>query len=55
MSRILLFNESPHPNGNTDQALGVVAKELESLRIDTNLIQLGGKPIRGHLERSGMN
>lgn len=47
MTRILLFNGSPHPDGNTAQALGVVAKELESRGIGTKLIQLGGKPIRG--------
>lgn len=49
MSLILLFNGSPHSNGNTAQALGVVAKELESRGVDTRFIQLGGKAIRGCL------
>lgn len=49
MRQILLFNGSPHPNGNTAQALGVVEEELKLHGIATELIQLGGQPIRGCL------
>lgn len=49
MSLILLFNGSPHPKGNTAQALDVVAGELELRGVETRRIQLGGQLIRGCL------
>ena len=45
--KVLLINGSPHPNGNTAIAL----REMESIfaenGVETELIQIGAKPIRG--------
>ena len=44
---VLLVNGSPHPKGSTFTALSEVAKQLEKAGIDTTLMQVGGKAIRG--------
>ncbi|MCM1368704.1 MAG: flavodoxin family protein [Roseburia sp.] len=44
--RVLLFNGSPHANGCTYTALHEVAKALLWEGIDTEIIQMGNKPIR---------
>ncbi len=45
--KVLLVNGSPHANGCTYTALCEVAKELESKGIETEIFQLGVKPIAG--------
>lgn len=45
--KVVAFNGSPRKGGNTDQSLQVVLGELQREGIETELIQLGGKNIRG--------
>lgn len=45
--KVVAFNGSPKPNGNTSQALRIVLNELEKEGIETELIQLGSKKIFG--------
>jgi multimeric flavodoxin WrbA len=45
--KVVAFNCSPRPNGNTAAALGLVLAELERRGAETQLIQVGGKPLRG--------
>lgn len=45
--KVLLLSGSPRHNGNTYLALSEVARELHTLGIDSELIQLGAKPVRG--------
>ena len=45
--KALLINGSPHPGGCTATALGVVAKELENNGIETEIVHVGNKNIRG--------
>lgn len=45
--KVLLLNGSPHPKGCTYTALSEVAAELEKESIETEIFQLGTKPIRG--------
>lgn len=47
MNRVLLFNGSPHPQGNTAIALGLVGAELERAGVETEYIQVGGRLLRG--------
>ena len=47
MSKILLINGSPHVKGCTATALGVVADTLEQNGIETEIIHVGHKDIRG--------
>ena len=44
---VLLLNGSPHPNGNTAQALDEMIKIFREEGIETTLVQVGAKPIRG--------
>jgi len=44
---VVALNGSPKPNGNTAQSLKIVLQELEKEGIQTELLQLGGKPIFG--------
>jgi multimeric flavodoxin WrbA len=44
--KVLLVNGSAHPNGCTYTALHEVAQTLEAEGIETEIIQLGGAPIR---------
>lgn len=46
MKRILLFNGSPHKEGNTAIALGKVADVLNRRGIETQIIQIGGTNIK---------
>lgn len=41
-----MVNGSPKANGNTDRALAEVAEQLNAEGIDTEVFQLGAKPIR---------
>ncbi len=47
MAKVLLINGSPHPQGCTAEALKEVQRTLESEGIETELIQVGNKNIRG--------
>ncbi len=45
--KVLLINGSPRKNGCTYTALSEVANELKKENIETEIVQLGTKPIRG--------
>ncbi len=45
--KVLAINGSPKPNGNTATALRIVLGELESQGIETELVTIGHKTIRG--------
>lgn len=47
MAKVLLLNGSPHLNGCTAAALGEMVKIFELEGIQTEIIQVGGKNIRG--------
>ena len=47
MSKVLLINGSPHAKGCTFTALDVVAKELERSGMETEIVHVGHKDIRG--------
>ena len=47
MSKVLLLNGSPHRNGCTAAALEEMIRVFEAEGIETELIQVGGKEIRG--------
>ena len=45
--KVLLINGSPHPKGCTYTALAEVAGALEKNGVETELFQLGAKPVHG--------
>lgn len=45
--KVVAFNGSPRAGGNTFQLLNHVLNELKAEGIETQLIQLGNKPLRG--------
>lgn len=45
--KVLLVNGSPRKNGNTFVALTEVAHTLEAEGIETEIVQIGNKPVRG--------
>jgi len=45
--KVLLINGSPRKQGNTFRALSEIADQLHKLDIDSEIIQLGTKPVRG--------
>ena len=45
--KMLAFNGSPNKNGNTYHAINLVAAELEKEGIETEIVQVGDKAIRG--------
>ena len=45
--KVLLLNGSPRPKGNTSIALTEVARQLEKNGIDSEIVWIGNKPIRG--------
>ena len=47
MSKVLLLNGSPHAHGCTYVALTEIAAELNKAGIETELIHIGYKPVRG--------
>ncbi|MCD7714753.1 MAG: flavodoxin family protein [Prevotella sp.] len=47
MSKVLLFNCSPHKSGNTFLALEEVAAELHKEGIETETLHIGTKAVRG--------
>jgi multimeric flavodoxin WrbA len=47
--KVVAFNGSPRKNGNTAMLINQVFSELEKNGIETELVQVGGKKIRGCL------
>lgn len=47
--KVVAFNGSPHKEGNTYHAIKMVAEELENKDIETEIIQVGDKKLRGCL------
>ena len=45
--KVLLINGSPHKSGNTFLALNEAAQELEKNGIETEIVSVGKKPVRG--------
>lgn len=45
--KVLLINGGSHKEGNTFHALSMAAKTLEAQGIETEIMQLGNKPVRG--------
>ena len=45
--KVLLINGSPRKKGNTFLALSEAAKTLEQQGIETEIVQIGVKPVRG--------
>jgi multimeric flavodoxin WrbA len=45
--KVIAFNGSPRKKGNTSQLIDLVFDELKKEGIETELYQLGGKPVRG--------
>ena len=45
--KVLLINGSPHANGCTFTALNIVAEELQKNGIETEIVHIGNKDIRG--------
>lgn len=45
--KVLAINGSPRPHGNTSILIGCVLDRLKREGIDTEMIQLGGNPVRG--------
>ena len=43
--KVLLINGSPRANGNTFLALGEIAKQLDKYGVETELVQIGSKPL----------
>lgn len=44
--KVLLFNGSPRPNGGTFTILNAVAKTLNEHGLDTEILQIGNRPIQ---------
>lgn len=44
---VLMVNGSPHPNGNTATALAEMQKVFEAEGVETTLLQVGNKAVRG--------
>lgn len=44
---VILLNGSPHPKGNTYQALSIIADTLEENGVHAEILQLGAKGIHG--------
>ena len=51
--KVLLINGSPHTNGNTFTALSEVAKILEQEGLDSEIVWIGNKPVRGCIACGG--
>ena len=47
--KAIAFNGSPNPKGNTFHALSMVIEELEKEGIETEILHVGNKAIRGCL------
>ena len=47
--KVVAFNGSPRPNGNTAQSIRIVFGELQKEGIETEFVQLGGRKVFGCL------
>ena len=45
--KILMINGSPRQKGNTSIALAEIAKQMEKLGIESEIVWIGNKPVRG--------
>ena len=45
--RVLIINGSPRQKGNTSIALAEIAQQLEKLGIESEIVWIGNKPVRG--------
>ena len=45
--KVMLVNGSPHKNGTTNAALGVVAEQLGKEGVESEIFWVGAKPISG--------
>ena len=45
--KVLLLNGSANKNGNTFTALSEIAKQLKKNGVESEIMQLGNKPVRG--------
>ena len=45
--KVLLLNGSANKNGNTFTALSEIARQLEKSGVESEIMQLGNKPVRG--------
>lgn len=45
--KALLINGSPHANGNTYQALSMVAGAMNAAGVETEIVQIGTAPVQG--------
>ena len=45
--KVLMINGSPRPKGNTSIALAEIAGQLEKLGIESEIVWIGNKPVRG--------
>ena len=45
--KVLLLNGSPHKNKCTFTALSIVADQLQANGIDTEIVHIAAKPVRG--------
>ncbi len=45
--KVLIINGSPRQKGNTSIALAEIAKQLEILGIESEIVWIGNKPVRG--------
>ncbi len=47
--KVVAFNGSPNPKGNTREAINIVAEQLEAQGIEVEVVHVGNKKIRGCL------
>ena len=45
--KVLMINGSPRPKGNTSVALGEIARQLAQHGIESEIVWIGNKPVRG--------
>ena len=45
--KVVAFNGSPHKDGNTKYLLTKVLEPIQAAGIETEIVQIGGQPIRG--------
>lgn len=45
--KVLMINGSPHKNGCTNEALSIIADELNNQGVDSEIVWLGTAPVRG--------
>ena len=45
--KVLIINGSPRQKGNTSIALAEIAKQMEKLGIESEIVWIGNKPVRG--------